>query len=80
MLWKKLNHDHILPFLGVSEEVFKNSFCMIAPWMENGSVRNYMEVIMQRNGKRVPIVDFINQWVRYPVLDVAHTIDGINDL
>lgn len=42
LLWKNLIHDHILPFLGVSEDVFPGSVCMVIPWMEKGNLRHYI--------------------------------------
>ncbi|TCD69559.1 hypothetical protein EIP91_007183 [Steccherinum ochraceum] len=46
LLWKNLAHKHILPFLGVSQGTFTHCpFCMVLPWMENGSIRNYISVL-----------------------------------
>lgn len=41
-VWKRLNHEHILPIWGVSTEVFERSVCMVLPWMEKRSVRAYI--------------------------------------
>ncbi|KAH8083311.1 kinase-like domain-containing protein [Cristinia sonorae] len=43
LLWQDLAHPHILPFLGVSEGVFKHSICMVLPWMEHGNILNHMD-------------------------------------
>lgn len=40
VLWKRLTHKNILPFLGVSTDVAK--FCLISPWMKNGSIVEYV--------------------------------------
>ncbi|TCD67324.1 hypothetical protein EIP91_000245 [Steccherinum ochraceum] len=42
LLWKNLVHEHIVPFIGVSEDVFPGTVCMVLPWMENGSLRSYI--------------------------------------
>ncbi|KAJ4490821.1 kinase-like domain-containing protein [Lentinula aciculospora] len=42
MLWKQLDHPNILPILGVSTELFFPSFCLISPWMENGTIMTYL--------------------------------------
>ncbi|THH23191.1 hypothetical protein EUX98_g7985 [Antrodiella citrinella] len=42
MLWKHLSHKHVLPFLGVSEDVFPRTVCIILPWMSHGSIRDYI--------------------------------------
>ncbi|TCD66074.1 hypothetical protein EIP91_001832 [Steccherinum ochraceum] len=52
LLWKNLMHDHIVPFIGVAETVFPGTVCMVLPWMENGSLRHYVERI-RNDGKLV---------------------------
>lgn len=39
VLWKRLTHKNILPFLGVSRDVAE--LCLISPWMRNGSIVEY---------------------------------------
>ncbi|KAJ7132597.1 kinase-like domain-containing protein, partial [Mycena epipterygia] len=41
--WARLDHPNILPFLGVNEEMFHPSFCLISPWMDNGNVMSFLE-------------------------------------
>ncbi|KAF8155305.1 kinase-like domain-containing protein [Mycena galopus ATCC 62051] len=38
LIWKNLDHDYVLPFLGVDSESFPGFFCMVSPWMNRGSV------------------------------------------
>lgn len=40
LVWRNLSHPHVLPFLGIDDIVFKNSLCMILPWMPHGSIRD----------------------------------------
>jgi len=40
VLWKRLTHKNILPFLGISRDVAE--FCLISPWMKNGSIVEYV--------------------------------------
>jgi hypothetical protein len=44
LLWRQLNHPHILPFLGVDAETFapRNALCLISPWMERGTLKQYI--------------------------------------
>ena len=44
LLWKGLTHDHVLPFLGVTEDVFPRTICMVTPWMKNGNIMEYIDV------------------------------------
>ena len=37
----QLNHENLVPFLGVSEEL--GPFCLITPWQSNGNINNYIE-------------------------------------
>ncbi|KAF7331215.1 Kinase-like protein [Mycena sanguinolenta] len=43
LLWKDLHHPHILPFLGIDADSFPSFLCMVSPWMENGTVMNYLK-------------------------------------
>ncbi|KAJ6542666.1 kinase-like domain-containing protein, partial [Mycena capillaripes] len=42
LVWKDLDHPHILPFLGIDGDSFPSSLCMVSPWMEHGTVMNYL--------------------------------------
>ncbi|PBK78446.1 kinase-like protein [Armillaria solidipes] len=35
--------SNVLPFLGVSEDLFAPSYCLISPWMINGNIISYLE-------------------------------------
>lgn len=39
ILWKIFTHEHVLPFLGISNDVLKDAIRMIIPWMEEGTLR-----------------------------------------
>ncbi|KAF7370865.1 Kinase-like protein [Mycena sanguinolenta] len=42
LVWKDLHHPHILPFLGIDANSFPLFLCMVSPWMEHGTVLNYL--------------------------------------
>ncbi|KAF7326860.1 Kinase-like protein [Mycena venus] len=43
LVWKELRHPHILPFLGIDRDSFPSALCMVSPWMEHGTVLNYLK-------------------------------------
>ncbi|KAF8169191.1 kinase-like domain-containing protein [Mycena galopus ATCC 62051] len=43
LLWKDLHHPNILPFLGIDRDSFPSSLCMVSPWMEHGTVIDYLK-------------------------------------
>ncbi|KAK0483936.1 kinase-like domain-containing protein [Armillaria novae-zelandiae] len=43
LVWRQLRHPNVLPFLGVSEDLFAPSYCLISPWMINGNIISYFE-------------------------------------
>ncbi|KAJ6457322.1 kinase-like domain-containing protein, partial [Mycena sanguinolenta] len=43
LVWKELCHPYILPFLGIEESSFPSRLCMVSPWMEHGTVLNYLK-------------------------------------
>lgn len=42
-MWKDLKHEHVLDFLGVDASVFKETLCMVLPWMPNGNIRSFIQ-------------------------------------
>ncbi|KAJ7226783.1 kinase-like domain-containing protein, partial [Mycena pura] len=38
LLWKNLDHEYVLPFLGVNSETFPGFLCMVSPWMAKGPI------------------------------------------
>ncbi|KAK0439163.1 hypothetical protein EV421DRAFT_872811 [Armillaria borealis] len=44
LVWRQLRHPNVLPFLGVSKELFAPTYCLISPWMVNGNIISYLEV------------------------------------
>lgn len=47
VLWKRLAHKNILPLLGVSRDVAE--FCLVSPWMKNGTIVEYVRNNPQAN-------------------------------
>ncbi|KAJ7772980.1 hypothetical protein DFH07DRAFT_148774 [Mycena maculata] len=43
LVWRDLHHPHILAFIGIDRDSFPNSLCMVSPWMEHGTVLNYLK-------------------------------------
>ncbi|KAJ7730854.1 kinase-like domain-containing protein [Mycena maculata] len=43
LVWKDLDHQHILTFIGIDRDSFPSSLCMVSPWMEHGTVLNYLK-------------------------------------
>jgi serine/threonine protein kinase len=43
LVWQGLRHKYILPLIGIDRESFlPSSFCMVSPWMNNGTVLKYL--------------------------------------
>ncbi|KAL0576012.1 hypothetical protein V5O48_005957 [Marasmius crinis-equi] len=42
IVWTRLDHPNIHPFLGVNKKHFAPAFCIITPWMENGSINEFL--------------------------------------
>ncbi|KIK64861.1 hypothetical protein GYMLUDRAFT_403232 [Collybiopsis luxurians FD-317 M1] len=43
LVWRQLRHPNILPLLGVNDQLFEPSFCLISPWMENRDIITYLK-------------------------------------
>ncbi|KDQ53213.1 hypothetical protein JAAARDRAFT_39589 [Jaapia argillacea MUCL 33604] len=46
LIWHRLKHARVLPFLGMDVESFGPHICIVAPWMANRDIMTYMD----RNG------------------------------
>jgi hypothetical protein len=57
LLWKQLNHVHVLPFLGLDAETFPGFFCMVSPWMRHGTALGHVR-------DRIPLGKDVTQLVR----------------
>ena len=57
-------HKHVLPFLGVSEDVFPGSICIVMPWMENGRIVDYIRKLYNEGRLRGSAYSAaVNKWV-----------------
>jgi hypothetical protein len=43
LFWRYLDHPHLLPLLGVSQEAMAPRLSLVTPWMANGNVLDYLE-------------------------------------
>lgn len=43
LIWKQLDHPHVLPFLGIDLEIFPGFMCMVSPWMQHGTIMAHLE-------------------------------------
>ncbi|KAJ7082103.1 kinase-like domain-containing protein [Mycena epipterygia] len=43
LVWQGLHHPFILPLIGIDRDTFADSFCMVSPWMKEGTVLKYLE-------------------------------------
>ncbi|KAF9074254.1 hypothetical protein BDP27DRAFT_1197343, partial [Rhodocollybia butyracea] len=43
LVWSQLAHPNILPFLGISMDLFPERFCLVSPWCSYGNVGDYLD-------------------------------------
>lgn len=64
LLWKTLTHKNVLPFRGISDDAFEHTPCIVLPWMKNGNILQFMDVLkVQGKFTGSELVGTINQWV-----------------
>ncbi|KAK0431865.1 kinase-like domain-containing protein [Armillaria borealis] len=42
LVWRNLEHPNVLRFIGVNDDLFYPSFCLISPWMKNGNIISFL--------------------------------------
>ncbi|KAH8832299.1 kinase-like domain-containing protein [Flagelloscypha sp. PMI_526] len=63
LVWRQLQHPNVLPFLGVTETLFPEKFCLVSPWMRNGSVISFLKDNPTHD--RLPFVNDIAKGLNY---------------
>ncbi|KAJ8085103.1 hypothetical protein PM082_003887 [Marasmius tenuissimus] len=43
LVWTRLSHPNLLPFIGVNTTLFPEGFCLVSPWMTNGDIIGFLE-------------------------------------
>ncbi|THH27737.1 hypothetical protein EUX98_g6456 [Antrodiella citrinella] len=72
LLWKKLDHLYVLPFLGISRDVW-DPMCIVLPYMRNGAIRRRLRA--QETHLRLTIENFeehVNRWLYEAALGVEY--------
>jgi len=59
LVWRQLQHPHVLPFLGVDVDTFPGSLCMVSPWLQRGTLSKHLEKIRPLNANVNQIVRFL---------------------
>ncbi|KAI0077952.1 kinase-like protein [Panus rudis PR-1116 ss-1] len=60
LVWQRLSHRYILPFLGVERNVFYPHYAIMSPWAENGNIVEYIALLRKRK-ERPPISEWMSQ-------------------
>ncbi|THH32447.1 hypothetical protein EUX98_g1713 [Antrodiella citrinella] len=72
ILWKGLVHEHIAPFLGVSEDVFGGLICMVLPWFDNGNVRSHLDKIRRGGVDSNKLLRSVDRWLHQTALGLEY--------
>ncbi|PBK85265.1 kinase-like protein, partial [Armillaria gallica] len=81
VVWRQLRHPHILPLLGVNEDLFAPRFCLISPWMRHGNIIEYLQDNPRAAHERLELIADAIQWLHGFQPPVVHAdIKGANIL
>jgi len=53
-VWKSLDHQNVLPLLGVLKDRSQFTFAMVSEWMSNGTINKFVRA--QRDANRFKLV------------------------
>jgi len=65
LLWKQLEHQHILPFIGLDAGTFPGFICMVSPWMIHGTILQHIKNTNPSAGDMGRYVSQIAQGIEY---------------
>ncbi|KAK1227756.1 Homeobox protein tos8 [Marasmius sp. AFHP31] len=65
LIWRQLRHPNIHHFLGVVNELFQPSYCIISPWMSNGDVMSYCRRHNSSLDAKVALIQEMCEGLRY---------------
>jgi serine/threonine protein kinase len=71
VVWKRLIHRNIVPFLGVAASSDPIPLCMVSPWMENGELRKYLGETPEAD-RRMLLMDVVGGIEYLHSLDIIH--------
>jgi serine/threonine protein kinase len=56
LVWRQLKHSNVLPFVGLNGSLFTLDHlpCLLSPWMDNGSLREYVKTSMYDPQRDIP--------------------------
>ncbi|EIN04081.1 kinase-like protein, partial [Punctularia strigosozonata HHB-11173 SS5] len=74
ILWQRLRHKNVLPFLGIDNTSFSPHLCMMSPWMRNGNVLDYIRAARPGYVDVVRLLAEIAEGLAY--LHSEHVIHG----
>ncbi|KAK0439972.1 kinase-like domain-containing protein [Desarmillaria tabescens] len=49
LVWRNLQHPNVLCVIGINEDLFHPSFCLISPWMKNGNIISFLSQHPEHN-------------------------------
>ncbi|KAI0080150.1 kinase-like protein [Panus rudis PR-1116 ss-1] len=62
LIWGNLSsHPNVLPFIGIDSNTFPHSPCIVLPWMKNGNLLQYAQVVQNRED----LPALIMLWLRH---------------
>ncbi|KAK1227758.1 Homeobox protein tos8 [Marasmius sp. AFHP31] len=65
LIWRQLQHSNIQQFLGIANELFQPSYCIVSPWMANGNVMTYCRRHNSNFDVKMTMIKEICEGVRY---------------
>ncbi|TCD66394.1 hypothetical protein EIP91_001385 [Steccherinum ochraceum] len=72
LVWKNLVHEHIVPFIGVADDVFPDTICMVIQWQDRGSLRHYLAQLREGGSLGDDEEFTINTWLYQISLGLAY--------
>jgi serine/threonine protein kinase len=59
LVWTQLRHRSILPFLGIDKSTFPEHPCLVSPWMDGGTLLNFVQQKQLLGIARLSLVSFL---------------------
>ncbi|KAK0447358.1 kinase-like domain-containing protein [Desarmillaria tabescens] len=72
IIWRQCDHPNVLPFYGIYRDSAPSTYCLVSPFMVNGSLRQYMNKTDNPDRHKLEALDIMHGMNYLHTLSIVH--------